>query len=215
MRERVVTTRSWAWLMAHGGKECRQDKIDGGMGSWADDGTRSDEIACVVLRQYGFEQFVVPRYMRRVGRLIYSTRDTWSKGHVGISYPFLSLGRSASPEAKYPRRLPLETTRRQKIFRRRKRLQRVGGVSLASPEGETRMTPKRATCSRNVTNTRNMCHSCPVSPHGPEPGWKGGGGPGMCCCPGGEYVGVEFIAKVGNLESKQFDTCVLRKILRS
>jgi hypothetical protein len=72
MRERVVTTRSWAWLMAHGGKECRQDKVDGGMGSWADGGTGSDEIACVVLRQYGFEQFVVPRYMRRVGRLIYT-----------------------------------------------------------------------------------------------------------------------------------------------
>ena len=58
-----------------------------------------------------------------------------------------------------------------------------------------------------MTNVRNMCHSCALRPHGPE----GGGGPGICWCPGGAYVGVEFIARVGNLESKHYDSCVLRK----
>jgi hypothetical protein len=52
--------------MAHGGKECRQDKIDGGIGSRADAGTRSNEIACVVLRKCVFEQLVVPRRFYRL-----------------------------------------------------------------------------------------------------------------------------------------------------
>jgi hypothetical protein len=96
--------------MAHGGKECRQDKIDGGIGSRADAGTRSNEIACVVLRKCVFEQLVVPRYTR-TGVNIHQIRGS-NKGHVGISYPFLSLGRNPSPGATYPRRLPSETTRR-------------------------------------------------------------------------------------------------------
>ena len=49
--------------MAHGGKKCRQEKIDGGMRSCTDARTRCDECANVALRQYVLEQLVVQPYM--------------------------------------------------------------------------------------------------------------------------------------------------------
>ena len=83
------------------------------MGSCADDGT-SGRSAFVRLGQYVLEQVVVPRYMRTVGHINIQLRYVGAKTTwIIIIYPFWSLGRGAAPGATYPRRLPIETTRRQ------------------------------------------------------------------------------------------------------